>query len=127
MFRFHRTYFLLALLLFFTEVLIALYAHDEIIRPYGGDFLVVIMIYCFLRSFLNTKIRVTAMAVLLFAYLLETLQYFHLVNLLGLQDSNLAKIILGTCFAWTDLFAYSLGISVVLLTELKIRGSNNFS
>ena len=48
---FNKTYFLLALLLLLAEVLIALYLHDALIRPYGGDFLVVILLYCFVKSF----------------------------------------------------------------------------
>jgi len=38
MLRFNKTYGLLALTLFITEVLIALYVHDGFIRPTVGDF-----------------------------------------------------------------------------------------
>lgn len=37
------------LLLLCVEVLIALYVHDDFIRPYIGDVLVVGVVYCFLR------------------------------------------------------------------------------
>jgi hypothetical protein len=37
MFTFNLSYFLLALLLFVAEVLIDIYVHDRIIRPYIGD------------------------------------------------------------------------------------------
>lgn len=119
LFQFHWKYFLLALLLFLTEVFIAVYLHDAIIRPYGGDFLVVILIYCFVKSFLNTPVITTASAVLLFSYLIETLQYFHLVDLLGLEKSTIARTVIGTSFAWTDLLAYTLGILLVLAVEPK--------
>jgi hypothetical protein len=112
-------YFICTLLLFATEVLIALYVHDQIIRPYIGDLLVVILIYCFVKSFLNTPIWPTAITVLLFSYTIEVLQYFDLVNLLGLQDSKLARIVIGTSFAWTDLAAYTAGIAIVLYAERK--------
>ncbi|WP_426667031.1 hypothetical protein ACPPVU_13475 [Mucilaginibacter sp. McL0603] len=36
MLSFNKTYFLLALLFLLTEVLIGLYLHDALIRPYGG-------------------------------------------------------------------------------------------
>lgn len=117
LFQFHRKYFFLTLLLFATEVFIAAYLHDAIIRPYGGDFLVVILIYCFVKSFLNTPVKATALAVLLFSYLIETLQYFNLVEILGLEKSNIARIVIGTSFAWTDFLAYTLGILLVLLVE----------
>jgi uncharacterized membrane protein len=51
MFRFHKTYFLLAVLLFVIELLIALYLHDRFIRPHVGDFLVVIFCIAFSGPF----------------------------------------------------------------------------
>lgn len=125
LFQFHRKYFFLLILLFATEVFIAVYLHDALIRPYGGDFLVVILIYCFVKSFLNTPVMVTALAVLLFSYLIETLQYFHLVDILGLEKSKIARTVIGTSFAWTDLLAYSLGILLVLTVEFAIKNAIN--
>ncbi|MEI6412027.1 MAG: DUF2809 domain-containing protein [Bacteroidota bacterium] len=119
MLTFSPRYLLPTLLLFATEALIALYVRDQIIRPYIGDLLVVILIYCFVKSFLNTPVWPTAIAVLLFSYTIEVLQYFNLVHLLGLQDSKLARIVIGTSFAWTDLAAYTAGIAIVLFVEKK--------
>jgi hypothetical protein len=36
---------------------------------------------------------------------------------MGLEDSNLAKIIIGTYFEWIDLVAYTLGIAIVIYLE----------
>jgi hypothetical protein len=94
-----------------------LFVHDTIIRPYIGDFLVVILIYCFVKSFLNTPVWSTALAVLFFSYAVEISQYFHLINKLGLQHSKIARIIMGTSFGWTDLAMYSSGIGVVIFVE----------
>src|SRR4051812_34617253 len=113
--KFHKNYFILAILLFITEILIALYLHDNIIRPYGGDFLVVILVYCIVKTFLNTPIVPTAIAVLLFAYIVEILQYFRLIVLLGLQHSRLACIIFGTSFSWTDMLCYTLGVTFIVI------------
>ena len=121
MFRFNKIYFLIACLLFLTEILIAVYTHDELIRPYGGDFLVVILLYCLIKSFLTTDVKITGLAVLLFAYVLETLQHFNLVNKLGLEDYAIARIVIGTSFAWGDLVAYTLGISLVFAIEKTYR------
>ena len=117
MFKFQLKYFILAAILFLVEVLIALFVHDNFIRPFVGDVLVVILIYCFIKSFLNSPVVITAIAVLLFAYLIEVLQYFKIVNILGLQNSNLARIIIGTSFEWTDILAYTLGIGLVILLD----------
>jgi hypothetical protein len=124
--RFSLPYFLLALLLFITEVLIALYMHDAVIRPFGGDFLVVILIYCTVKSLFNTPVLSTSIAVLLFAYAVEISQYFHLVYVLGLGSSPLAKALLGTSFSFTDLLMYSLGIITVLLAEHLKTSLKNF-
>jgi len=115
MFRFSKIHFLLAVVLFLVEVYIALYVHDAIVRPYVGDLLVVIFLYCFVRAFLNTPPVKTALAVLLFSYLIEFSQYLNLVKHLGLQHSRLANVVMGNSFEWMDMLAYTLGIGIVLL------------
>lgn len=117
--KFSPFYAISTLLLFITEVLIALFVHDQFIRPYVGDFLVVILIYCFVKSFLNTPVVPTALGVLLFAYTVEVLQYFRIVEVLGLQHSRAARIIIGSSFEWLDMLAYTLGILMVILVEKK--------
>jgi hypothetical protein len=109
MFSFHKNYFIGTVILFLVEVFIGFYMHDAIIRPYGGDFLVVILLYCLVKSFTSLRICTAALGVLVLSYLVETLQYFHIVNLLGLEKSKIACIIIGTYFAWSDLLAYTLG------------------
>ncbi len=123
MFQFNKRYFALTILLFITEVVIAAYAHDSLIRPYGGDFLVVILIYCFVKSFVNTPVIITALCVLLFAYTVEVSQYFKLVVHLGLKDSKLANILLGNSFSFTDILAYTLGILLVIIIEKMIAAN----
>lgn len=117
MLKFNRKYFWAAMLLLGIEILIARFMHDRIIRPYVGDLLVVILIYCFVKSFFRTPVVPTAFAVLLFCYLIEILQYFQIVNVLGLQDSKIARIVIGTSFEWMDLLAYTLGVGVVIFWE----------
>ncbi len=114
-FRFH--FFVLAVLLLAVEIWIALFVHDRIVRPYIGDLLVVILIYCLVRSFLKTPVLSTALAVLIFSYLVELLQYFHFINMIGLQDSNFANIIIGNSFGWLDIVAYTAGILLVIFLE----------
>jgi Rad3-related DNA helicase len=96
--------------------------------PYVGDFLVVILLYCFLRSFLTIPVLPTAIFVLVFSYTLEVLQYFNLVERLGLQKYKLARIVIGTSFEWIDLLAYTLGVLFVLsLEKTKTAGRWNRS
>lgn len=122
MLKFNIGYFLITMLLLAIEVIIALFLHDSIIRPFGGDFLVVILIYCFIKSFFDLPVLVAATGTLVFAYAVEISQYFHLVNLLGLEHSKLAKILLGTTFSFYDIMAYTFGIAAVLVVE-KLKQS----
>ncbi|MCI1187607.1 DUF2809 domain-containing protein [Hymenobacter sp. DH14] len=114
MFRLHKTYLLAATLLLLLEIYIAGAVHDAIIRPYAGDLLAVIFLFCFASSFLTAPPRRVLLAVLGIAYLLEGLQYVHLLALLGLEHSRLARLVLGSRFAWGDMLAYSLGAVFLL-------------
>jgi uncharacterized membrane protein len=118
--QFHRNYFGLTVLLFVIEVLIASFVHDKIVRPYIGDVLVVILIYCFVKSFLNIKVLTAALLVLLFSFSIETLQYFNLVEKLGLEHNKIARIVIGSSFGWVDFVAYSLGVLIVLAVEKQL-------
>jgi len=115
--RFQKHYFILAVLLFIIEVCIAMYVHDGVIRPYIGDFLVVMLLYCFVRSFFKLPVLTTCILVLIFSFLVEILQYLQLVKMLDLQDSSLANTVLGNSFAWTDLAMYSAGVVTILCIE----------
>jgi len=118
--RIKLSYFTVFVLLLIIELLIGAYFHDVLVRPYGGDLLVVILIYSFIKSFIDAPIMTTAIGVLLFSYAVEISQYFHLAKVLGLQHSRVALLILGTIFSFSDLLCYTLGILLVLLTE-RIR------
>ena len=117
--RFNVTYFLVFILLLIIEILIALFVHDTIIRPYIGDLLVVILIYAFIKTFVATPPLQTAAAVLAFAFTIELLQYFNIVNHLGLQHSKWARLIIGTSFSWHDLLVYTAGFALIVLAESR--------
>ena len=121
LFRFRLNYFLVFLLLFLVEVCIALFVRDRFVRPYLGDVLVVILLYCLVRSFMTIKPRTAAAGVLLFALVIETLQYFLAVELLGLQGNKIAATVLGSQFDWKDVLAYIVGAIVVFVIELESR------
>lgn len=116
-FKFNLKYFLLALLLFVTEVLIALYIHDQIIRPYIGDVLVVILMYYSVKAILNFTVKKTAIGVLIISFIIEGLQYLNIVEKLGLQENKIASTVIGTSFSWVDICAYIIGFFLVLIFE----------
>ena len=117
MLTFNKNYFGFAILIFIVEVLIALYVHDTFVRPYLGDVLVVILIYCFVKSFFKLPVLTVALFVLVFSFTIELLQFLNIVEKLGLEKSKFACTVIGTSFAWLDLLTYVVGIAVVLLVE----------
>ena len=124
MFRFRRRYFLWAIALFALEGLIALYAHDRLIRPYAGDVLATIWLYCLGRSLLAARPGRVLLGALLLSYFIEYLQYLHFLNYLGWQHWQLARVVLGSHFAWGDVLAYSLGALVALVMDGKTASAN---
>jgi uncharacterized protein DUF2809 len=125
MLTFDKYYFGWAILLFAIEVLIALFVADRFVRPYLGDVLVVILMYCFLKAFLKLPVLPVAMAVLVLSFAIEGLQFLNSAEKFDLQ-SKIARTVLGTSFAWVDLLCYSIGIGVVLTAE-KYRTLKNVS
>lgn len=105
------------LLLFITEVAIALYVHDNFVRPYLGDVFVVLLLYCFVRSFSKIRFGLAAVGVLLFSYLMELLQFFNFTARLGIENHKVARIILGNSFEWLDIVAYTAGFGIIFITE----------
>lgn len=117
MFSFNKKYFLLFLILFLLEVSIALFVRDRFIRPYLGDFLVVMLLYCFLKSVFRISTAWAALLVLTISFLVEFLQYLQITKVLGLERKAVATTILGTQFDWHDMLAYTAGVGIILLIE----------
>lgn len=117
LFRLSPVYLILTVIIFTVEILIAVYVHDGIVRPYVGDILVVILIYCFFRSFFEIGVIKLALSVLAFAFAIEALQYYDILKIFNLQHSKFWRIVIGTSFAWMDILMYVIGIVIVLLIE----------
>ena len=116
-FTFNGKYLLLAAIVFFTEIFIALFVTDTLVRPFVGDVLVVILIYCAARIFLKVNYWHAALAVLIFACAIEVLQYFDYVKLLGLEQNRVLSVALGRTFEWLDFAAYLAGFLLIILCE----------
>ena len=115
------------IILLIVEICIALFIHDNIIRPFIGDALVVGVIYFFIRSFISKRIRFLAAYVFLFACSIEVGQYFNLVSVLHMENFRVARIIIGSTFDLKDIFCYFIGTILILAYEViseKIKISN---
>jgi hypothetical protein len=102
-------------------VVIALFIKDTVIRPFIGDALVVLLVYCFLRIFLRNDYWTIALGALLFAFTIEILQYFDYVKLLGLENNRVLSVAMGRTFEWLDFVAYFVGFWGIFLGELSVR------
>ena len=115
-------YIIILILLIALEVIIALTQHGNWLRYYGGDVIVVWAVYCLVQAIIGGKNPyITHIGVMLFAFLVEFLQYIHIVDIIGLGDIEFFRTLIGTSFAAEDLFCYALG------TVIGIAGSFIYS
>ncbi len=119
---FYKKYALLAVLLFVVELTIAVFINDAFIRPFLGDVLVVMLLFCLCKSFVKVSDHGLIGAVLLFSFAVEIGQYFRLAELLGLMDCKVARIVIGSTFDAKDLLAYAIGAALVLVSTRFHRG-----
>jgi dynactin complex subunit len=117
--KFNKTYFFLFILLFLIEVCIAYFLKSGFIRHTFGDFLVVILLYCLIKSFINLKPISMALIVLIISFAIEFLQLTTFLEMLNLQDNMYAKLVLGNTFHFSDLVAYTAGVITIIGIESK--------
>lgn len=106
--------------IFAIETLIALFVDDWFVRPFVGDALAVVFVYCGFMAVLKIKPIMAATVAVSIGYIVEILQSFKFLKLVGLSQNRLAAILFGTTFAWTDMLAYTLGFAAILIFE-KLR------
>jgi Protein of unknown function (DUF2809) len=123
MFKFYPKYFYTTVLIFLVEVFIGVFVHDGFIRPFVGDLLVVILIYCFIKSFWKIRPNIAIAGVFIFACIVEGLQYLNIIDILGIRQYKLLVIILGSSFDWNDILAYASGSAILLWWENKFIGN----
>lgn len=99
-----------------------MFVKDTFIRPFFGDVLVVMLLFSFVKIFCENNSIKVAIAVLLFAYIIEILQYFNFIEILGIQDNKIARVVLGATFDWLDLVAYTLGVIFSMVLDNKLNG-----
>lgn len=112
------------MILLIIEASIAYFLKTGFIRHTIGDFLVVIMLYCFFKSFIDLKPITMSLIVLCIAFIVEFLQLTPFLKWFNLQDNAVAKIVLGSTFHVSDLIAYTLGVITVLNIENKLKQTN---
>ena len=118
-------YAVVTLILLMAEVLIALYVHDDFIRPYVGDILVVIVIYTFIRIIVPEKCRLLPLYIFIFATGVELLQLANITEILGVEDNQFLKTLIGSVFDIKDIVCYAVGCVILCVYEWERTRKNN--
>ena len=102
------------------EVCIALFVHDDFIRPYVGDVLVTVLLCCLSRGvFLRLHPALPVFGIALAA---ELWQWLGLTKSLGL-DGTLLGVILGATADWKDIVCYGIGCLLFTGAEYLIKST----
>ena len=120
-FRFSLKYFLLSLLIFSVEVVIATILKGWcFVRAFVGDILVVVLVYTLINSFFDYRNKNKLLLyVFVFAVFVEMLQYFKLAEKLDFPKGSPAYIIIGNYFSWEDILCYAIGcLSVFFVNKI---------
>ena len=119
--RFHRGHAGIAALLFIVEVSIALFVDDAFVRPYLGDVLVIPLVYCAIATFVEARPTLLGAGVFAFACAVEVSQRHDLVSALGLEESRVARTVLGTAYSPLDLLAYAVGAALTVIVHRRAQ------
>jgi len=83
-----------------------------------GDFLYAVMIYFLVRIFFPAKKFVFIILLSLFiCYCIEFLQLYQGEWMVELRKTLFGRYVLGQGFLWSDILAYTFGITIAFITE----------
>jgi len=104
------------LILTVLEVLIALFVHDNFIRPFVGDVIVVAVIYYFIRIFFPDGIKYLLLYIFIFCTIYEFSQLLGLTQLIS-GDNEFLRILFGSTFDVWDIVCYAVGCTIIGMVE----------
>lgn len=116
-------FLIIAIILIAIEFIIGIFVHDRFIRPFGGDIIVVVILYALVRSIFVESKQPIAAYVFAFATVYEFTQKIPLVDLLGVS-SRFMRALMGTSFSWGDIICYLVGCGLCVGHDVyhKLRG-----
>jgi len=125
--KFNIKYFLLTVVLFFIEVLIATkLKHIFFIRAYLGDVIVVMLLYALVKSFVTANSNQKLISgIFIFSCLVEIAQYFNIAEVLGFRKGSIMYIVVGNSFSWIDILCYAVGCLLLYLVANRVGLSRN--
>ena len=116
-----RGYALAAGALLLAEVAIALWVDDRLVRPYGGDTLAVVLVYCGVRAVTRWRWPLALIVALAVAVAVELGQLVGVLRMLGLDGVAVARVVLGSGYDPCDFAAYAVGGVAVAAVEWRRR------
>jgi Protein of unknown function (DUF2809) len=94
----------------------------EIVNTYLGDALWALMVFVLLGLlFKDWSTKKIGIAGLSFCYLIEISQFYHAGWIDAIRSTTLGGLVLGFGFLWSDIVAYTIGISFGIVMEWGIR------
>lgn len=120
MFKLNPTALTAFIFLLFTEIAIATFYKEGFIRHIFGDYLVVLLLYSFLKSFISISNNKLAKFTLFIAFIVEFIQLTPLLEILSLEHHKLANLIFGNTFSIIDLLAYIIGYFTIIIFNIYI-------
>lgn len=125
--RKHIRYIIIFVILLVIEILIGKFVHKGFIRDYGGDILIIPMLYSFIRSFWVKDSKAVRLYLPLGLFVLgvcvELLQGANLIDILKIDRHSIIGIILGSTFDVKDILCYLAG-TVLILGKSVVRICN---
>ncbi len=115
--KINKIYTLAFFIFLIIEIIIALFVRDSFIRPYMGDVLVIVLVYCFVRIFYCGKTTLLPFYVFIFAVFVELAQFFNVAGLLNLRKDSLVGTVIGTVFDFHDIICYLVGCIILFIWQ----------
>ena len=98
------------------EIYIAICVKGGFVRHYAGDVLAVILLYASARAIFSEPPLNLPLKIFAFAAALELVQYFGVVQILGIENKIL-KVMIGGTFDFADLLCYAAGCVLASVYE----------
>ncbi|MFY8020181.1 MAG: DUF2809 domain-containing protein [Bacteroidia bacterium] len=91
------------------------------INLYLGDTIWAMMVYYFFRGFFFKHVIIQhALYCSLYCYITEISQLYHAPWIDSIRNTTIGGLVLGFGFLWSDIVAYTLGISLSILLEFLL-------
>jgi len=104
-------------------IIVKSFSTNLFIRGFLGDVFATLLMYYLLKAFKPLGPKKNFIIVLALCYMIEILQGFHFIDLIGLGHIPIARTVFGAVFDIWDLVAYTfgaiiaVGIDIVLLNK----------